>query len=248
MPDEEIRLQKALAQAGVASRRAAEDLITQGRVAVNGRVVAELGTKVVPGRDDITVDGRSVGTREHLVYLALNKPQGFVSTASDPEGRPTVLELVPDDVRLYPVGRLDADTEGLLLLTNDGDFAYRVTHPKHVLEKEYEALVEGLPSPRSQAILRDGVELDGQLTAPAEVQFLGHSGNDTWLRITIHEGRKRQVRRMCIAIGHRVLRLRRVRIGTIRLGDLPVGRYRLLKPAEINSVRGRNAPRVRDRN
>ncbi|MHB1007386.1 MAG: pseudouridine synthase [Chloroflexota bacterium] len=247
MPAEEMRLQRALAQAGIASRRAAEDLIREGRVSVNGQVVTELGTKVVPGEDEIAVDGQPVGPPEHLVYLALNKPSGYVSTSSDPEGRRTVLDLVPRDVRLFPVGRLDEYTEGLLLLTNDGEFAYRVTHPKHVMEKEYQALVWGRPSPLILDRLRHGVELDGRLTAPAIVVVLDDRGDDTLLRIVLHEGRNRQVRRMCEVVGHPVLRLRRVRVGAITLGDLPLGRYRYLTNSEIRSVGKEDDPSVSNR-
>lgn len=247
MPADEVRLQKALAQAGVASRRAAEELIRQGRVTVNGRVVTELGTKVVPGRDTVAVDGRPLRGPEKLVYLALNKPAGYVSTAFDPQGRPTVLDLVPADVRLFPVGRLDADSEGLLLLTNDGEFAFRVTHPRHALDKEYRVLVEGRPSPEALNALRRGVLIEGQLTAPAEVALLGYDDGNALLRVVIREGRKRQVRRMLLAVGHRVLRLRRVRIGGIELGELPVGRYRRLTRNEIRSVLSENEPGIRSR-
>lgn len=247
MPADEMRLQKALAQAGVASRRAAEDLIRQGRVKVNGQTITELGTKVVPGRDNISVDDRQISGAEVLLYYALNKPAGYVSTAADPQGRPTVLDLMPSGARLYPVGRLDADTEGLLLMTNDGDFAYAVTHPKHLLEKEYRALVFGRPTPESLVRLRTGIVIEGRRTAPAEVEVVGREGEATWLRIVIHEGRKRQIRRMAEAVGNPVVRLRRVRVGGIRLGQLPPGSHRPLTAAEIRSVRGRNEPGIGNR-
>ncbi|MDA8217113.1 MAG: pseudouridine synthase [Dehalococcoidales bacterium] len=236
MQDDEVRLQKALAQAGVSSRRAAEDLIRQGRVAVNGAVVTTLGTKVRPGVDRVTVDGREVGPAQNMVYFALNKPAGYVSTTSDTHGRPTVLDLVPKRGRLYPVGRLDADTEGLLLITNDGEFAYRVTHPKHELEKEYHALVRGLPDREDIALLRRGVEIEGRLTALADVGIIAELAGETWLRVTLHEGRKRQVRLMCAAVGHPVIRLRRVRVGPVALGDLPTGKWRELSPAEVAAL------------
>lgn len=232
----EERLQKVLARAGVASRRAAEEMIRQGRVSVNGRVVTEVGTKVRPDLDVVAVDGKPIAGRQHLVYLAMNKPAGYVSTAADTHGRPTVLDLVPVGARVYPVGRLDLDTEGLLLLTNDGDFAYLVTHPKHALEKEYRALVRGRPGPEALEKLRRGVEIDGRKTAPATVEVVSSLPTATWLRIVLHEGRKRQVRRMCEAVGHPVLTLRRVRIGPIELGSLPPGAVRELTAAEVMSI------------
>ncbi len=238
MDAEGIRLQKVLARAGVASRRVAEEMIRRGRVAVNGRVVTTLGSKVVPGRDFVTVDGKPLAEPEQLVYLALHKPAGYVSTVRDTHGRPTVLDLVPRGRRLYPVGRLDADTEGLLLLTNDGDFAYRVTHPKHTLDKEYRVLVAGRPGPDALDKLRTGIELDGRITAPAEVDVVARLPQATCLRLVLHEGRKRQVRRMCEAVGHPVLRLQRVRIGPIALGELPPGSYRSLTPAEVRQIMG----------
>ena len=233
-----VRLQKVLSQAGVASRRAAEELIRQGRVTVNGVVVTELGTRVRPGVDRIAVDGRGIGGREHLVYLALNKPAGYVSTARDTHGRPTVLSLVEARERLYPVGRLDADSEGLILLTNDGELAYAVTHPRHEIEKEYLVLVSGEPSRQIIERLSRGVEIEGRRTAPAEVEVAGPGEGGTWLRVVLHEGRKRQIRRMAEAVGHRVLRLRRVRIGPVRLGNLPPGRYRQLSPTEVRALKG----------
>lgn len=240
MPDEAVRLQKYLAEAGVASRRAAEKMIEAGRVAVNGQTVTRLGTKIFPGRDAVTVDGRPVQPSPKKVYLALNKPAGYVSTAADPEGRPTVLDLVPVKERIYPVGRLDEFSEGLLLLTNDGDLAYRVTHPKHNLEKEYNVVVDGRPSAVSLQRLREGVELDGRLTAPAVVEVVEELAHSTWLRITIHEGRNRQVRRMCEAIGHPVKHLQRIRIGPVRLGTLVLGKYRRLTAAEVAGLRGQD--------
>ncbi|MHB1132386.1 MAG: pseudouridine synthase [Chloroflexota bacterium] len=234
-----IRLQKYLAQAGVASRRAAEEIILQGRVAVNGNVVTELGTRVRPGQDVVTLDGRHVGAREDLVYFALNKPRGVVSTARDPEGRPTVLDLVRTQQRIYPVGRLDADSEGLLLLTNDGELAQAVTHPSHEWEKEYRVMVTGTPSRRTLALLSGGMDLDGQRTAPAWISDEGGNGETTWLRVVLHEGRNRQIRRMCEALGHPVRYLQRVRIGPVRLGNLGVGQYRRLNATELNALLGK---------
>ena len=224
-------MQKVLAAAGIGSRRVCEELIAAGRVEVNG-VPAVLGRRVDTDTDRITVDGVPVGVRPGLVYYLLNKPPGVVSTASDPQGRPTVTGLVPSEPRVYPVGRLDAATEGLLLLTNDGDLAHRLTHPSFGVEKEYLASVEG--SPRAGAVrrLREGVELDDGPTAPARVSLVAPDV----LRITIHEGRNRQVRRMADAVGHPVRRLVRTRIGPLRTGSLRPGEWRLLTQEEVRSL------------
>ena len=225
------RLQKVLAQAGLGSRRTCEDLIAEGRVTVNGEV-ATLGTRADPEADDIEVDGARIGVRQGLAHYLLNKPAGVVTTASDPQGRPTVVALVPADPRVYPVGRLDADTEGLLLLTNDGELAHRLTHPSFGVDKEYLAEVNGTPSRGALRRLREGVELDDGPTAPARVSLVG----DHTLRITIHEGRNRQVRRMCEAVGHPVRRLVRVRIGPLADRRLPPGEWRPLTQAEVRAL------------
>jgi 23S rRNA pseudouridine2605 synthase len=225
------RLQKVLAQAGFGSRRACEELIADGRVRVNG-AVATLGAKADPASDRIEVDGAPVGVRPGLVHYLLNKPEGVVTTASDPRGRPTVVELVPPEPRVFPVGRLDADTEGLLVLTNDGELAHRLTHPSFGVDKEYLAEVEGSPSRGAVRRLRDGVDLDDGPTAPAKVSVVG----DHVLRITIHEGRNRQVRRMCGAVGHPVRRLVRVRVGPISDRRLAPGEWRALTQAEVRSL------------
>lgn len=225
------RLQKVLARAGLGSRRACEELIADERVRVNG-TIAELGARVDPEVDVVEVDGVPIGLRPGLVHYLLNKPPGVVTTASDPQGRPTVVELVPADPRVFPVGRLDADTEGLLLLTNDGDLAHRVMHPSHGVDKEYLVEVEGTPGRGALRRLRDGVELDDGPTAPAKVGVLG----DGVLRLTIHEGRKRQVRRMCAAVGHPVRRLVRVRIGPLSDGRLKPGEWRSLTQAEVRGL------------
>ncbi|NPV52316.1 MAG: rRNA pseudouridine synthase [Firmicutes bacterium] len=233
------RLQKALAKAGVASRRRAEELILEGRVRVNGEVVTALGTRVEPGVDEIRVDGRVIACHVPRVYLALNKPRGYVTTTRDPQGRPTVLDLIPDvRMRVFPVGRLDSDTEGLLILTNDGDFAYALTHPKHEVPRTYIAWVSGLPAEASLEALRNGVILEDGPTAPADVRVLGRHRRGVVLQLRIHEGRKRQVRRMCKAVGHPVLALRRVAIGPLRLDDLgiDVGGYRFLTPDEVRPL------------
>lgn len=223
MSAEGERLQKILARAGIGSRRACEELIAAGRVRVNGEV-AVLGDRADPDADVIEVDGVRIGTRQGLVYYLLNKPRGVVSTASDPQGRPTVVDLVPRRPRVYPVGRLDADTEGLLLLTNDGDLAHRLTHPSYGVEKEYLAEVAGTPSRGALRRLREGVELDDGPTAPATVSLVG----DHLLRIAVHEGRNRQVRRMTAAVGLPTLRLVRVAIGNYRLDGLAPGQWRVL--------------------
>ncbi len=231
------RLQKILAQAGLGSRRTCEDMIAQGRVRVNGEV-ATLGTRADAETDAIEVDGAVIGVRQGLVHYLLNKPAGVVATASDPQGRPTVVGLVPPEPRVYPVGRLDADTEGLLLLTNDGELAHRLTHPSFGVDKEYLADVEGRPSRGAVRQLREGVELDDGPTAPAKVSLVG----DHTLRITIHEGRNRQVRRMCEAVGHPVRRLVRVRIGSLSDRRLPPGEWRALTQAELRSLERSAAP------
>lgn len=225
------RLQKVLARAGFGSRRVCEDLIAEGRVVVNGDV-AVLGRRVDVAVDTVAVDGARIGVQEGLVHYLLNKPRGIVSTASDPEGRPTVVGLVPSEPRVYPVGRLDTDTEGLLLLTNDGDLTHRLTHPSFGVEKEYLAEVDGTPSRAALRALREGVELEDGLTAPAKVAL----SHPNLLRLTIHEGRNRQVRRMCEAVGHPVLRLVRTRIGPLADRRLAPGEWRPLTQGEVRAL------------
>jgi len=226
------RLQKILSQAGVASRRASEQLMREGRVTVNGATVTELGTKADAARDDIRVDGRRIKIPERHIYLLVNKPRGYVTTRSDPQKRPTVIDLVGIKDYVYPVGRLDYDSEGLLLLTNDGDLAARLTHPRHGVPRVYEATVLGEPDEHDVRRLAKGVSIDGQRTAPAEVIAIG----PTRLRITVREGRNRQVRKMCDAIGHPVKELRRVAIGPLRDGKLKVGAWRPLTAHEIERL------------
>jgi 23S rRNA pseudouridine2605 synthase len=230
-PDGE-RLQKVLARAGFGSRRACEELVSAGRVLVNGRR-AELGRRVLPGRDEVCVDGVPVGILPDLVYYLLNKPTSVMTTANDPEGRPTVLELVPAEPRVFAVGRLDYGTEGLLVLTNDGAFAQLLAHPSHGVDKEYLAEVEGDPAPAAIRQLREGVVLDdGERTAPARVARVAPGV----LRIVIHEGRYRQVRRMGEAVGHPVRRLVRTRIGPISDAKLKPGQWRPLSIAEVRQL------------
>jgi 23S rRNA pseudouridine2605 synthase len=226
------RLQKVLATRGYGSRRICEELIAAGRVTVNGDL-AVLGRRVDPDVDLVEVDGAPVGIKPDLVHYLLNKPPGVVTTAKDTHGRPTVVELVPAQPRVFPVGRLDAATEGLLLLTNDGELANRIAHPRHGLDKEYLATVDGGPvSAGAIRRLRDGVELDDGPTAPAKVS----QPSPGVLRITIHEGRNRQVRRMCDAVGHPVTRLVRTRIGPLQDRRLAPGTWRALTPAEVRKL------------
>jgi pseudouridine synthase len=234
------RLQKLLSQAGIASRRAAEKLIAEGRVSVNGATVREMGVKADPAVDDIRVDGRRVKAAERSRYILLNKPRGYVTTRSDPQRRPTVIDLV-SGVReyVYPVGRLDYDSEGLLLLTNDGDLAARLTHPRHGVERTYEARVAGMPDREAIDRLRRGIPLDGHRTLPATVTLVNERRRDGngLLRITIREGRNRQVRRMCEAVGHPVEALRRTRIGPLADSSLRVGQWRELTAAEVEKLK-----------
>jgi len=255
-----IRLQKILSQAGVASRRAAEKLIEEGRVSVNGRTVREMGVKADPLADDIRVDGRRLRAPERHRYILLNKPAGVVTTRSDPQRRHTVIDLL-HGVReyVYPVGRLDYDSEGLLLLTNDGDLAARLTHPRHEVERTYEAYVAGTPDEEAIGRLRRGIPLDGRRTMPADVKLLSRPAPEKRpaarkgapnereksrdkrahgvLLITIREGRNRQVRRMCEAVGHPVRKLRRVRIGPITDRRLRVGEWRELTRQEVDKLK-----------
>jgi 23S rRNA pseudouridine2605 synthase len=225
------RLQKVLARTGIGSRRVCDELIAEGRVTVNGEV-AELGRRVDAAHDLIEIDGAPISVAEGLVHYLLNKPRGVVTTTSDPQGRPTVVALVPPEPRVFPVGRLDVDTEGLLLLTNNGELAHRLTHPSFGVEKEYVAEVRGRPSPAVLRTLREGVDLDDGRTAPAKVSLV----SPTVLRLTIHEGRNRQVRRMCDAVGHPVVRLVRVRIGPIADRRLRPGEWRALTAKELRGL------------
>jgi 23S rRNA pseudouridine2605 synthase len=227
-----MRLAKHLAHAGIASRRASEALVADGRVTVDGAVITD-PARDVTGEEAIAVDGELVRGPGARVVYALHKPAGVLSTAADTHGRPTVVDLVPTGQRLYPVGRLDADSTGLILLTNDGDLAHALTHPRFEVPRTYRARVDGRPSERALRALREGVTLDDGRTAPAQVRLVGAHE----LELTIHEGRKRQVRRMCEAVGHRVVELRRVAFGPLRLGDLTSGRHRRLTAAEVQRLR-----------
>lgn len=233
-----IRLQKYLAACGVASRRGAEGMIAAGRVEVNGEVVTLQGVKVNPG-DIVRLDGRAVVPEAELAYFAFYKPPFVVTTMHDPRGRRTVAEFFADNpLRLFPVGRLDYESEGLLLVTNDGAWAQRVSHPRHGQEKEYFCIVRGALSPAEADALRRGVALEDGPTWPAQVESIRPDGGNTRLRITIHEGRNRQVRRMLAVVGHPVVFLKRLRIGPVGLGELKAGGYRALTQAEVRGLRG----------
>lgn len=239
------RLQKIMAHAGLGSRRACEELIRQGRVTVNGQR-AHLGQKADPERDQIALDGRPVGPKADRVYVALYKPPGVVSTVHDRHGRPTVLDLVPParqrrserGYRLYPVGRLDMESEGLILLTNDGALTLVLTHPRYEHDKVYEVLVAGHPAPQTLQQWRQGVLLEGHRTAPAQVSVLRRGRAGTWLRVVMHEGRKRQIRRVGELLGHDVQRVIRVQLGPLRLGGLEPGAWRYLSEEEVAALEG----------
>lgn len=231
------RLQKVLAHAGVASRRAAEKLILAGRVSVNGRVVTQLGTKVDPSQDHIQVDGRDIAVCEEKVYFLYYKPVGVISSVKDPQGRPTVVEQIQTNKRIYPVGRLDYDTSGLLLLTNDGELTYKLTHPKHEIPKTYHATVKGYITSPKIRLLERGVLLEDGWTAPAKCRVMERSSKFSRVAITIHEGRNRQVRRMFAHVGHPVQELCRTKFGFLNLEGLKPGEYRQLTPHEVRRLK-----------
>ncbi len=241
-----VRLQKVLAEAGVASRRGAERLILEGRVRVNGTAVVELGARADPARDRVEVDGRPLPGPEAKRYVLLHKPPGYLTTRADPRGRPRVFDLVGGvDVRLHPVGRLDYDAEGLLLLTNDGELTYRLTHPRHGVRRVYHVLVAGPAGPAALRGLETGVMLEDGPARVERARRLGEGGpGEAWLELTLAEGRYREVKRLCRAVGLVVRRLRRVAFGPLRLGDLAPGRWRDLAPAEVRRLRaiGAGAP------
>ena len=231
-----MRLQKFLAQAGVASRRAAEQMIRQGRVEVNGRR-AELGSSVDPLKDLVRVDDKEISVKPGRVLLAFNKPAGCVTTVSDPQGRKTVMDFFPGlPTRVFPVGRLDYDAEGLLLLTNDGELANRLLHPRYGITKVYDVKIKGHPDKKAIEELRGGVRIEEGVTAPAEVEVIGRLPGSAWLRITLHQGWNRQIKRMGLAVGHPVLKIRRIAYGPVVLGKLPSGGHRALGPQEIRKI------------
>lgn len=239
----EERLQKILSRAGISSRRHAEELIARGRVEVNGRVVTTPGSKADPDRDDIRIDGKPVVVSPSRRYIVLYKPAGYMTTLRDPQGRPLVTDLIrgiPE--RLFPVGRLDYNTEGVLILTNDGEWGNRLAHPRHEVEKEYHVRVRGKARREQLDRLAAGVILDDGLTAPAVVRLIRESDSNCWISVVIHEGRYRQVRRMCEAVGLAVVRLRRVRYGTVTLDGMKPGQWRDLTPSEVIALAGREKP------
>lgn len=237
---EEIRLQKYIAKSGVASRRKAEELILEGKIQVNGKTITELGTKVNPEKDIVTYNGKKLKIEEEFVYILLNKPIGYVTTVKDQFGRDSVLDLVKVKEHLVPVGRLDMYTSGALILTNDGDFVYKVTHPKHEIEKTYTVTIKGIVKNEEVEMLRKGVKIEDYITKPAKVKILktDEDRNFSRLEITIHEGKNRQVRKMCEAIEHNVLALHRSKIAGIGVKDIPLGKWRFLKEKEINKILG----------
>ena len=237
---EEIRLQKYLAEAGIASRRKAEEFILQGKVKVNGQVVTELGTKVQPQKDEVKYENKIVQIEDKKIYILLNKPIGYVTTVKDQFHRDSVLDLVKVKERLVPVGRLDMYTSGALILTNDGDFVYKVTHPKHEIDKTYTVTLSGIVDAEKVEKLRKGVDIGGYITKPAKVKILktDEEKNITRLEITIHEGKNRQVRKMCEGIGHKVIALHRSAISGIKVKNLELGKWRYLSKEETRKILG----------
>ncbi len=235
---EEIRLQKYLAEAGIASRRKSEELILEGKIKVNNKTVKELGTKINPSKDKVEYQGKVIKKEQELVYILLNKPIGYVTTANDQFGRDQVLDLVKVKQRIVPVGRLDMYTSGALILTNDGDFVYKVTHPKHEIEKTYTVTIKGIIQKEAVEKLQQGVEIENYKTRPAKVKILktDEEKKQTRLEITIHEGKNRQIRKMCETVGYKVLALHRSKIAGIGVKDLPLGKWRYLKKDEVKKL------------
>ncbi|MBE7074281.1 MAG: rRNA pseudouridine synthase [Clostridiales bacterium] len=235
-----MRLNKFLSNSGVASRRKCDDIIASGKVSVNGKVITELGININEKKDKITVEGKAIQLPSSFVYIKLNKPKGYACTASDEKGRKTIYDLVDCSERLFSIGRLDYDTEGLIILTNDGDFANQVAHPRYEMEKEYRVTAEGEIKESELAVMRKGVVVDGERMPCAKVEWLSFENGFTKLSVVINEGQNRQVRRMFEAIGHAIKLLKRVRIGTVKLGGLSRGEYKDLTEEELNSlVRGK---------
>ncbi|HEY8888809.1 MAG TPA: pseudouridine synthase [Clostridium sp.] len=233
----EERLQKFMARCGVASRRKCEEVITAGRVKVNNLVVTELGHKVDPEKDEVHVDNKIINIEENKVYIALNKPEGVVSTVKDEKERKTILDLVNIKERIYPIGRLDYDTCGLIILTNDGDIYNKVIHPRQAINKVYKAIIEGCPTDEEISEFCNGVDIDGYITAKADFEVNKRIGFNCWVTITIHEGKNRQIRKMCDVIGHPVIALKRVSVGNITLGNMEKGSWRNLTEDEIKYLK-----------
>ena len=234
-----MRLQKYMAQSGIASRRKSEQMILQGRVKVNDIIINELGTQVNPKRDIVKVDGKRIELEDKKVYIMLNKPKSYVTTLGDEHNEKIVLDLIRDiEERIFPIGRLDKDTTGLLLMTNDGDLAYKLTHPKYEIPKKYIAEVEGTPNAKKLNRFRKGLRIDGRITSKAYIRIIKKRKDSSILEISIHEGRNRQVRKMCEYIRHPVIELNRIGLGDLRLGDLELGKWRYLTKKEIEYLKG----------
>lgn len=233
----EERLQKYMAACGIASRRKCEEIILQARVKVNGKIVNELGAKIDEEKDLVTLDGKLIKKEKNKVYIALNKPKGYVSTVKDERGRKTILDLVDVTERIYPIGRLDYDTSGLILLTNDGDIYNKIIHPKQEKNKIYIALIKGIPTENDIKKIWKGINIDGYVTAPAKFKIVKKFKDYCEVEIIIHEGRNRQIRKMCDFINHQVLELKRLQIGDIKLGNLPLGKWRYLNTKEIQNIK-----------
>jgi 23S rRNA pseudouridine2605 synthase len=235
--NEPLRLQKYLAQCGLASRRKAEEMIKQGRVTVDGAKISDMGAKVIPGIQEVRLDGIPIRMVEEPITLLLNKPKGYITTLSDPQGRPIVTSLLRGiKARVFPVGRLDLDTEGALILTNDGILAESIQHPRHEVKKTYEALIRGRPTAPNLHRLEQGIVIEGKKTFPASIEVVRRLNQSTLVKITIHEGRKRQVKKMFAAIGNPVLHLKRIAYGQLFLKDLPLGKYRILSTDDLKKI------------
>lgn len=235
--DKEVRLQKYLADCGVASRRKSEEIITGGKVKVNGNVITELGTKVIPGKDKVLVAGKEIQQVEQHIYIMLNKPEGYITTVHEQLNRPSVMDLVTDiKERIFPVGRLDMDTTGLIVMTNDGSFAYKITHPKHEINKKYIAEIKGCPDSLKLSKFSKGLKIEDYTTAPASIKLLAKKKYSSIVEIIIHEGKNRQVKKMCEAIGHPVIRLQRAALGGLELGNLPLGKWKYITKKDIEKI------------
>lgn len=227
------RLQKFLAECGIDSRRKCEEYILKGRVKVNNDIITALGTKVDASVDDVYFDGIKVKREENMVYIMLNKPTGYITSLKDERGRKTIMDIVKVNERVFPIGRLDYNTSGLLLITNDGEIYNKIIHPRENMNKVYEAVIRGIPTPKEIYDFENGVDIGGYITSKSKLEIIKKANDKTYCRITIHEGKNRQIRRMCEAINHPVIHLRRVSIGKIKLGSLEMGKYRLLTSEEL---------------
>nr|WP_026894071.1 pseudouridine synthase [Clostridiisalibacter paucivorans] len=233
-----MRLQKYMAKCGVASRRKSENIILEGRVKVNGKTITELGIKVDPDKDVVILDNKIIRMEKNNVYIIINKPEGYVTTVSDQFNRPTVIDLIRSiDERIYPVGRLDYDTSGLLILTNDGNLTYKLTHPKHEINKEYIAKIKGIPNNKSLNEFRNGLKIEDYVTSKANIEIIETYRQNSQVKIIIHEGKNRQVRKMCGKIGHPVIKLKRVAIGDLNIDKMKTGEWRFLTSKEVEYLK-----------